>query len=116
MRHVRIMQVDSGVVVATSVGVAASFPQRLRGLLARPPLQRDQGLLLLECDSVHTAGMRYPIDVAFLDADGRVVRSISGLRPWRVGLGGPAATHALELPAGCLDETGTVPGVHLSWS
>ncbi len=60
--------------------------------------------------------MAYPIDVAFLDAEGRVVRSISRLDPWRFGLGGRDAVHTLELPAGRLARTGTVPGVRLIWS
>lgn len=60
--------------------------------------------------------MAYRIDVAFLDAEGRVVRSIPRLGPFRVGLGGPDAVHALELPAGRLGETGTVPGARLTWS
>jgi uncharacterized membrane protein (UPF0127 family) len=75
-----------------------------------------QGLLLLDCDSVHTIGMTYPIDVAFLDAEGTVVRGLDNLDPYRVGFGGPEAVHALELPAGHLVRTGTVPGIRLSWS
>ena len=116
MSDVRVVQSDSGVLVASSVAMADSFLGRLRGLLARPPMGEGEGLLLLECDSVHTFGMGYAIDVAFLDAEGRVVRSIDGLEPWRLGLGGAAAVHALELPAGRLRETGTVPGVRLDWS
>lgn len=116
MSEVSVVRADSGVVVASSVAVADSFPSRLRGLLARPPLAEGQGLLLLDCGSVHTLGMGYPIDVAFLDAEGRVVGSLSDLEPWRLGLGGAAAVHALELPAGRLRATGTVPGVRLSWS
>jgi uncharacterized protein len=116
MREVSVIQADSGVLVASNVAVADSFRRRLRGLLARPAIKEGEGLLLLDCDSVHTVGMGYAIDVAFLDADRRVVRSIDGLRPWRFGLGGAHATHALELPAGRLRETGTVPGVRLSWS
>lgn len=116
MNEVNVTQADSGVVVASSVAVADSFWNRLRGLLARPPLSEGEGLLLLECDSVHTVGMGYAIDVAFLDAEGRVVRSIGDLDPWRLGLGGAGAVHTLELPAGRLRETGTVPGVRLSWS
>lgn len=106
----------SGTRVGARVAVADSWWHRLRGLLAHPPLHREEGLLLLECNSVHTVGMTYPIDVAFLDAGGRVVRSITRLGPWRLGLGGPEAVHTLELPAGRLDETGTEPGVRLSWS
>ena len=106
----------SGVGVGSRVAIADSWWRRLRGLLARPPLRSEEGLLLLECGSVHTVGMTYPIDVAFIDAGGVVVRSIPNLGPWRVGLGGPEAVHTLELPAGRLDETGTGPGDRLTWS
>lgn len=116
MSRLRVVHEGSGVVVATNVAIADSFLGRLRGLLARPQMKSDEGLLLFECDAVHTAGMRYPIDVAFLDADHTVVRSISALQPWRIGAGGADAVHTLELPAGRLHETGTVAGVRLRWS
>lgn len=116
MKEVSVIHADTGVHVASSVAVADSFLSRLRGLLARPPMGEGQGLLLLDCGSVHTVGMGYSIDVAFLDAEGRVVRNVADLEPWRFGLGGTAAVHALELPAGRLHETGTVPGTRLSWS
>lgn len=116
MTEVRVVHDDSGVRVGSKVAVADSWWRRLRGLLARPPMKEGEGFLLLECGSVHTVGMTYPIDVAFLDGEGTVVRNIAGLGPCRVGLGGPEAVHALELPAGRLDDTGTVPGVRLSWS
>ncbi len=116
MKEVHVVHDGSGIRVGSRIAVAESWWQRFRGLLARPPIREDEGLLLLKCGSVHTVGMAYAIDVAFLAADGTVVRGISRLEPWRVGLGGDDAVHALELPAGRLDETGTVPGVRLSWS
>lgn len=116
MPEVRVVRTDSRVPVASSAMVADSFLSRLRGLLGRPPLRHGQGLLLLDCPSVHTLGMGHAIDVAFLDAEGTVVRSYDELEPWRLGPGGEGAVHALELPAGRLRETGTVPGVRLSWS
>ena len=116
MRTVCVSQVASDVRLASRVVVADSWWRRFRGLLARPPLGMGDGLLLLGCPSVHTAGMGYPIDVAFVDAGGTVVRSFPHLVPWRIGLGGPDAVHALELPAGRLHETGTVTGVRLNWS
>jgi uncharacterized membrane protein (UPF0127 family) len=116
MREVKVVQDASGVPVGAKVAVAESWWHRFRGLLARPPMEQGQGLLLLECGAVHTFGMAGSIDVAFLDAEGRVVRSIARLEPWRFGLGGTEAVHTLELPAGRLHETGTVPGVRLSWS
>lgn len=116
MKEVRVVHEGSGIGVGSRIAVADSLWGRLRGLLARPPVRRGEGLLLLDCASVHTVGMAYPIDVAFLDAEGTVVRNIEALGPLRIGRGGPQAVHALELPAGRLDETSTVPGVRLSWS
>lgn len=116
MPEVHVVRTDSQLSVASSATVADSFLTRLRGLLGRPPMRDGQGLLLLDCGSVHTMGMGHAIDVAFLDADGTVVRSYNELEPWRLGPGGEGAVHALELPAGRLRETGTVPGVRLSWS
>lgn len=116
MEAVRVVHDDSGIQLGSKVGVADSWWRRCRGLLGRPPLSHGEGLLLLDCASVHTVGMGYPIDVAFLDAEGRVVRSIGDLGPFRVGLGGKDAVHALELPAGRLAETETTPGVRLIWS
>lgn len=116
MKTVSVVQDGGGTGLATRVGVADSWWLRLRGLLGRPPLQAEEGLLLLECDSVHTVGMGYPIDVAFLDAKGTVVRSFACLAPWRIGVGGPGAVHVLELPAGRLEATGTATGTRLKWS
>jgi len=116
MKAVRVTQEGSAVQVGSKIGVADSWWTRFRGLLGRPALAAGEGLLLLDCGAVHTVGMRHPIDVAFLDADGTVVRSIGRLRPWRLGHGGPGAVHALELPPGRLAETGTGPGTRLTWS
>lgn len=116
MDTVRVVQSSSGVRVADRTRVAGTWWHRLRGLLGRPALGSGEGMLLLECDSVHTIGMGYPIDVAFLDREGVVVRTVARLAPWRVGLGGRGAAHALELPAGRLAETGIRAGTHLHWS
>ena len=58
---------------------------RLRGLLcrARAPGPRT-GLWLSPCRAVHTIGMRYCIDVAFIGADGRVLRLARNVRPGRM--------------------------------
>jgi hypothetical protein len=116
MKSVRVVHEGAGIQLGSRVVVAESWWGRLRGLLARPPMRVGEGLLLLRCASVHTLGMTYPIDVAFLDADGTIVRRIACLAPYRIGVGGPEAVHALELPAGRLDDTGTVAGVRLRWS
>src|SRR6187549_4056125 len=92
---------------------ASSFTARMFGLLGRRPLERGEALWLKPCASVHTLGMRYPIDVVFLDRDGAVVGMRSALGPRRVA-GASDARSVLELPANLGDELGIRPGVRVT--
>jgi uncharacterized membrane protein (UPF0127 family) len=67
--------------VLAAAEVARTRRERTRGLLGRDDF--TGALVFRKCRQVHTAGMRFAIDVAFCDADERVIR-ISTLRPWRV--------------------------------
>lgn len=62
----------------------------------------EAGLWLIPCGSIHTCGMRFPLDVYFLDRACRVVRIRRNLRPWRMALGGGRAASAVETRAGAL--------------
>jgi hypothetical protein len=56
--------------------------------------------------------MRFPIDLAFVTRDGRIVKACPSVKPWRVA----AALRAyavVELPAGTLARCETVPGDRL---
>jgi uncharacterized membrane protein (UPF0127 family) len=70
-------------VPGVDVRLAATWSTRLRGLAFRrePP---PYALLFPRCRSVHTFGMRFAIDVFFLDSDGRVVRTELAVPPRRV--------------------------------
>ena len=70
---------------------------------------------IIPCRSVHSLGMRYPIDVAFLDARGVVVGILEGFPPNRVGRVVRDARGALELRVGTLAATGTAPGDRLEF-
>ena len=80
---------------------------RLIGLLGTPDLAEDEGLWLEACRSVHTWGMRIAIAVAFLDADGSVVRVVDPMPPWRMAGGGRIATTVVEARAGRFAELRT---------
>ena len=71
----------------------------MRGLLGRKELPRGEGMLLRPAASVHTAFMRFAIDVVFLDAELRVVRIERRVPPWRM-VGKRGAKCVVELPAG----------------
>jgi uncharacterized protein len=62
--------------------------------------------------AVHTAGMKFSIDVAFLSGDRTVVR-VTRLRPWRLAVGGRAARSAVEAEAGALERWGVRVGDQL---
>jgi uncharacterized membrane protein (UPF0127 family) len=81
--------------------VVASSPwRRLIGLALRPrPAPPGRALLLPRCRSVHTCGMRYPLDLVWLDGAGAVLAVERGVRPWRLCSSAGAAA-VIEVPAG----------------
>ncbi|WP_324250918.1 DUF192 domain-containing protein [Paraburkholderia saeva] len=79
--------------------IADTAVERMRGLLGRDHLASAEGLLLRPCRSVHTFGMRFSIDVLFLDRDGCVVACHADT-PARRLLFNFRATQTLELAAG----------------
>lgn len=96
----RIVNETRGTVVAEDVRVADGLWSRFWGLMGRKRLPEDSGLLLKPSSSIHTAFMRFPIDVVFLDRDLRVVKVVSEMKPFRVAVAFRGAYSALELNAG----------------
>jgi uncharacterized membrane protein (UPF0127 family) len=88
-------------VVATSVELATTRRARRIGLLGRDHLDIDTAMVLAPCLAVHTAFMRFAIDIAFVDRRGRAVRLVRDLAPWRMAIA-PRAYAAIELTAGAL--------------
>ncbi|MCH0541058.1 DUF192 domain-containing protein [Streptomyces sp. MUM 203J] len=91
--------------------VAATYARRARGLLGRDGL--EGALLIAPCASVHTFRMRFPIDVAYLDRELRVL-SVHTLRPGRLPLPRLRARSVLETEAGAMARWGVRAGTRLS--
>ena len=85
----------------------------MKGLLGRTALDPDEGLLLRPAGSVHTAFMRFPIDVVFLDGAMQVLRVEPNVPPWRM-TGQRGARAVLETPAGAAERAGIAPGMQLA--
>jgi uncharacterized membrane protein (UPF0127 family) len=66
------------------VATARRFRDRLVGLAGLDELPAGWALRIPGCRSVHTLGMRFPVDLIFLDAHGRVVRVAPGIPPRRL--------------------------------
>jgi uncharacterized membrane protein (UPF0127 family)/Flp pilus assembly protein TadG len=110
------------------VRLANNVLKRFCGLMFRGALHSRQGLLLTRCSSVHSAFMRHPIDVVYVDRDGVVTKCVRGLQPWGGSFGNigkdesgrrfTGAAHALELAAGAIDAIGIALGdrlLHPHW-
>jgi uncharacterized membrane protein (UPF0127 family) len=78
--------------------------------MLRASLSDGQGIVLTPCGSVHSAMMRFPIDVIYLNDQSRVVKLAPWLRPYRVSIGGRHAHAVIELPAGALTSNGAEVG------
>jgi uncharacterized membrane protein (UPF0127 family) len=90
---------------------ARTFAERSRGLLGRRGV--DTGLVLKPAASVHTFGMAFAIDVAYVDRSGRVL-AVRTMAPQRLGLPRWRSRWILETEAGRMARWGVVPGAVLT--
>jgi uncharacterized protein len=103
----RAINRNRGTKVAVRIRKADTFWKRLRGLRGRRSLPAGEALWIVPCRGVHTRGMAFPIDVAFLDASGTVVSVEENLPPGRFTSVRWKARTVLELPAGTLKDSRT---------
>jgi len=99
-------------VLVSDLELAETGWQRMKGLIGRnaQDFSRGKGLLLCSCEGIHTIGMSFTIDVAYLDSDRRVVHMYNNLSPFRVGKIKRNVKSVLELPAGVLSDSQTQVG------
>ena len=89
--------------------------ERMRGLLFREKLKANQALWIEPCPSVHTVGMKYSIDVVFIDKDGVVLKVVEHLKPMRMAMCRNAVI-SLELLAGEAKNIQVRTGMQLNWN
>lgn len=102
-------------VLASNIEVAGNSATRGRGLLGRKGLPAGSGLWIVPCESVHTFGMQFAIDLIYLDRKRRIRKLRSNVRPWRISAC-LSAHSILELPAGTIRSTRTTPNDVLEFS
>lgn len=104
MRYPRIgswVNSETGEVLLHDLHCAHTFVQRFLGLQFQHPMPQKTGLLIHGTSAIHTFCMRFPIDVAFLDQDMRVVEMRCSIAPWRIAIPKDKRTrHVIEANAG----------------
>ncbi|MDQ2899387.1 MAG: DUF192 domain-containing protein [Acidobacteriota bacterium] len=101
-------------VLASSAEMADTGAKRRVGLLKHASLEPGDGLWIVPCEAVHSFGMKFPIDVLFLDRSKRIRKTRVGMVPRRIAICIPAHS-VLELPAGTIALTGTQSGDQLDF-
>ena len=89
---------------------ACSFRQRLTGLLTRRFSDTFDGMIFFRCNSIHTFGMRFPIDVIFVSAKNEIISVHSNVKPWKILFEAVKYCTVIELPQGKAAETRCATG------
>lgn len=99
-------------ILAEAAEVADTSQKRRTGLLKHSSLKPGEGLWISPCESVHSFGMKFAIDVVYLDRQKKVRKLYRNMVPWRVSAC-LTAHSVLELPVGVIEVTGTQRGDQL---
>ena len=97
--RMKLINVTRQTQLASSVEVAESGAKRSRGLLGRTGLGTGEALWIVPCEAVHTIGMRFALDLIYLDRKYRIRKIRTNVPPWR--LSACLSAHSVvELAAG----------------
>ena len=105
----RLVNQDRSTTLAERVRLAGSSVTRRSGLRRYASLEITEGLAIAPCEAIHTFGMRFSIDVIFLDAGYRIRRIAECLSPNRIAVC-LAASLAVELSPGTLRRSRSLTG------
>lgn len=103
----RLIDKNSGGILAEEVEIADSFWSRLRGLMFRSKFEWEKALLFRFSEPrkfrIHTFFVFFPIDLIYLDQYLKVQELVRGLSSWRVHSPEVTAKFLIELPEGKID-------------
>jgi uncharacterized membrane protein (UPF0127 family) len=101
-------------VLADAAEIADTASKRRTGLLKHQGLKRGQGMWIVPCEAVHSFGMKFAIDVVYVDRKKKVRKTRSNMVPRRISAC-LLAHSVLELPVGTIEASGTRAGDQLSF-
>ena len=109
-----VRNVTRGKILASAAGVANTSETRRTGLLKHTSLPPGEGLWIVPTEAVHCFGMKFDIDVLFLDKGKKILKLRENMKPRRIAICWRAKS-VLELPAGTVAATGTLVGDQLEF-
>lgn len=110
----RVLNQNRSTVLAETADIADTSEKRRRGLLKHSSLEPGDGLWIAPCEAVHSFGMKFAIDVLYLDKKKKVKKIRANMVPRRMSAC-LTAHSVLELPSGTAEATGTQRGDQLEF-
>src|SRR5271167_4640079 len=107
MQKLKVSNQTKNRVLADRADIADTSIKRRTGLLKHTNLDSGEGLWIAPSEGVHTFGMKFPIDVLFLNKKKKILKVRPNMVKSRISFS-LMAHSVLELPAGTVDKTGTV--------
>ena len=114
MPKLRVRNQTKNTSLGDSVGIADTSATRRTGLLKHSRLEPGQGLWIAPSEAVHTFGMKFPIDVLFLDKKRKVLKIKNEMQRSRMAIC-LRAHSVLELPSGTAAAMQTTVGDQLEF-
>lgn len=99
---VKLKNLSKDIIVLDDIEIADKFISRLKGLLGKDNLREGQGLKIEPCSSIHTMGMKFPIDVVFVNKDHKIVHIIKDMKPYRLSPIIPKSFYVIETFGGTI--------------
>jgi len=95
--------------IAGKTKIADNFISRLKGLLETDSMDEGTAMVIRPCNSIHTIGMKYPIDVLFLDKHDKIIKIERNMQSCKFAFC-RKASYVIELPSGTAKKSGTTDG------
>src|SRR5215471_6631495 len=114
MTKIKVTNATRNRLLADRAALANTSATRRTGLLRHARLESGEGLWIVPTEGVHTFGMKFAIDVVFLNKQRKILKLRPNMGKARMSLS-LRAHSVLELPAGTLESTGTRAGDQLEF-
>lgn len=106
----KIINQTKETVLASCALKADTVFSRLKGLLGRQEIEKNEALIITDCRSVHMFFMKFAIDVVFVDRQNKVVGIVENIKPFQMSTYFFRSAAAIELPVGRIKESQTEKG------
>ena len=104
-----IKNITKNTIIATEAKLADNFLARLKGLLGTELLEKGSALIITSCNGIHTVGMKYSIDIIFVDKNNKVIKIVTNMPSMKFTLC-RRASYVIETSSDVVDTTSTKIG------